>query len=136
MLLLLAVPWLADLVRDLEFIPFRSVIHWLADLTQWWAWLARPLLGLVAGLIVAVVILADETVVLVGDDGIRITRGSDTRVLAREQIVGARLERKKLIIDGTHGRTLLDRQVEAPAGRIAEAFRHRDYPWEGGSGRH
>ncbi len=51
-------------------------------------------------------------------------------VLTRDQVVGIHRDRKKIVIDGTHGRRLFAEQVEAKRDAVRAAFVERGWPYE------
>lgn len=124
--LLAALPWLLDL----PFIPFRDVADWLSSFDQWWAPVLRTGLGLVAGLVIAVLVVVDEYRLEVGDEEIVVIHDKDRRILRRDQVVGIHRDGKRVTIDGTEGRTLFEQTVEAPRDLVREVFLARQWPWE------
>ena len=130
LLLLLALPWLVRLLTELPFIPFAGPLRWLGSFDDPWAWVLRPLLGLVLGSVIAGVVVAREYRLEVADDSVVVVRGEDRRRMAKDGIVGVYRERKKVVIHGTGGRVLFDGEVEAPKDAVREAFVARGYPWE------
>ncbi|WP_377322885.1 hypothetical protein ACFJIY_25560 [Pimelobacter simplex] len=129
-LLLTVGPLLARWLADVPFIPFKDVVRWVGDFDQPWAWVARPAIGLVAGLVVAFVVLVDEWRLEVHDDAIVVVHDRDRRRLVRETILGIHFEGKKVVIEGTDGRRLFDKPVEAKRTVVKEAFASRGYPLE------
>lgn len=130
-LLGLLAPWLADLLREVPFVPFKPALEWIGDVTQWWAWIARPAGGLALGLLAALVIIDEEYILEISDDEIIVLRGDNRRHLPKAKVVGVHRDGKRIIIDGEHGRVLFDKSVEASRDKVAQAFTAHGYPWEG-----
>ncbi|WGX99364.1 hypothetical protein [Nocardioides sp. L-11A] len=123
-------PLLARWLADVPFVPFKEPLRWVGGFDQPWAWAARVALGLVAGLVVALLTLVDEWHLEVHDDAVVVVHDQDRRRLPREAIVGIHLEGKKIVIDGTDGRRLFEKPVEAGRERVKLAFASRGYPLE------
>lgn len=130
LLLFLLAPTLSTWLASVPIVPFKGVLEWIGSFDQTWAWIVRPAVGLLIGLGVAVIAIADEHHLLVGYESVVIVHDQDRRTLRRDQIVGVHLDGKKVMIDGDHGRVLFDRQVEAKRDDIRAAFVDRGYPWE------
>lgn len=129
-LLFLLAPLLADWLRSFPIVPFKPALEWVGSFDQIWAWVARPVVGALLGAVAAVLIIADEHLLEVGHDAVVIVHDKDRRRVAREQIVAIHLDGKKVIIEGTEGRTLFDKSVEAKRDDVRAAFRDRGYPFE------
>ncbi|MBM7515064.1 YqeB family protein [Nocardioides nitrophenolicus] len=129
-LLLTLGPLLAQWLADVPFVPFKDLLRWVGELDQPWAWVARPAVGLLAGLVGAFLVLVDEWRLEVHDDAIVVVHDRDRRRLAREAVVGVHLDGRKVVIEGTDGRRLFDKRVEAKRDVVIAAFRERGYPIE------
>lgn len=130
LVLLLLAPLLSNWLASVPIVPFKGALEWVGSFDQTWAWFARPAIGLAAGLVLAVMVIADERHLVVGSDSVVVIHDEDRRVLRRDQIVGVHLEGKKIIIDGDHGRVLFHHHVEARRDEIRAAFVDQSYPWE------
>lgn len=128
--LLGAAPWIARWLRDIPAVPFHEVLDRIGEFDQPWAHVARPALGLLIGVIAAVLIVATAHKFEVHDDHLVIRRGDDRRSIARSDIVGIYREGKKVVIDGTEGRRIFEDEVEAKADQVRDAFVQRGYPYE------
>lgn len=127
---LLALPWVLDLLSGFPFVPFGDVAAWVAGFDAPWAWAARLGAGVVLGSALAAFAVLDEHRLLVSDDRVVVVHGKDRRILRRDQVVGVHRSGKRLTIDGDHGRVLFSESVEVPKGRVREAFLAHAYPWE------
>lgn len=125
-----AAPWIAGWLREIPAVPFHDVLNHIADFDQTWAHVARPVLGLLIGVVAAVLIVATAHRLEVYDDHLVIRRGDDRRSIPRTDIVGIYREGKKVVIDGTAGRRIFEDDVEAKADEVRAAFVDRGYPYE------
>lgn len=130
LLVFLLAPVLSSWLAAIPIVPFKGVLEWVASFDQPWAWVVRPAVGLLIGLGVAFLAIVDEHRLVVGSDSVVVLHDKDRRTLRRDQIVGVHLEGKKVVIDGTQGRVLFNRQVEAKRDKIRAAFLDHGYPWE------
>ena len=129
-LLLTLGPLVAAWLAEVPFVPFQDLLHRVGDLDQPWAWVARPVIGLLGGLAGAFLVLADEWRLEVHDDAVVVVHDRDRRRLVRDAVIGIHLEGRKVVIEGTDGRRLFDKPVEAKRERIKSAFAVRGYPLE------
>ncbi len=127
---LLVAPIVAGWLAEVPFIPFAEPLRWVGGFDEPWQWAARAGIGLVAGLVLAVLAIADEHRLEVDDDQVVVIHGDDRRTLRRDMIVGIHRDGGALVIDGTQGRTLLKKKIEAPKDAVRDAFVSRGYPWE------
>lgn len=130
LLLLLLGPLVATWLAGVPFVPFSDALRWVGDFDQPWAWVVRPLLGLLLGLGAAFLVVVDEWRLEVHDDHVTVVHDEDRRRLERAAIVGIHLDGKKVVIDGEGGRVLFERSVEAKRAAVREAFVSRGYPFE------
>ena len=128
--LLGAAPWIARWLRDIPGVPFHEVLDRIGGFDQPWAHVARPALGLLLGVVAALVIVATAHRLEVYDDHLVIRRGDSRRAIARADIVGIYREGKKIVIDGKAGRRIFADEVEAKAPQVRQAFVERGYPYE------
>ncbi|KAA1424768.1 hypothetical protein FE697_002290 [Mumia zhuanghuii] len=131
LLVFLLAPLLAAWLADVPVVPFKGPLEWVGSFDQPWAWVARPVVGLLVGIVVAVVVIADAYRLDVDAEGIVVHHGDDRRRIDRTQVVAVYRDRKRVVIDGRDGRRLFDREVEASRDTVATAFRRHGYPWEG-----
>lgn len=126
----LVLPFLWRLVADVGWLPFRGPVSALMSLDEGWQWLARLGILAVAGLVLALVAIAEDTVVSVGREDIAIIRDGTTRTIPREQVAGVYHDGKKLIIETAQGRRLLDAPIDGAKTKAGPAFTRFGYPWE------
>jgi len=129
-LLLTVGPIVARWLADVPFVPFKEQLRWVDGYDEPWAWAVRVAVGLIGGLVGALIVLADEWRLEVHDDAVVVVHDQDRRRLTRASIAGIHLNRKTVVIEGADGRLLFDKQVEAKPARIKAAFSSRGYPLE------
>lgn len=111
-------------------IPFGGAIEKLSSFNSPVIVLLRPIIGGVAGLILAIVVAATQPVVTVDDDEVRVRKGSDDRVLPRRDIAGVHRAGGDYVIESHGGRVLFKGSIEGSRADIRRAFTDRGYPWE------
>ncbi|MGH1564276.1 YqeB family protein [Mumia sp. DW29H23] len=131
LLVFLLAPLLAAWLADVPVVPFKGPLQWVGSFDQPWAWVVRPVIGLVVGLAVALVVITDAYRLEVDDDGLVVHHRDDRRRIDRTQVVAVYRDGKTVVIDGRDGRRLFDQEVEASRDAVADAFRRHGYPWEG-----
>ena len=128
----IVLPWLARLVRDLPWAPFRGPLSLLASFDDGWLVWGRPLVGLVLGLGFAAWVVFDSAVLEVDPAEVRVRRrGSVQRVLPRETVDGVHRDGAKVVIEAPGGRVLFRDDVEGDRSAVRAAFVEAGYPWEG-----
>jgi hypothetical protein len=129
-LLLGVTPWVAQWLAEFPFVPFGAVLGWVGGLDDPWMHVARPVVGLLLGLVLAVVVVEDEYRLEIGPESVVVIHGSDRRTIARREIVGIHRDRGKVHIDGREGRVLFAKKVEAGKDDVRRAFLAQGYPYE------
>ncbi|MFK5690636.1 hypothetical protein ACI3EY_13310 [Ornithinimicrobium sp. LYQ92] len=125
-----ASPWLARWLAEVPFVPFGGALDWVGGLDQGWLLVVRPLVGLLLGLVAAMVVIADEYGLEVHDDAVVVVHGEDRRTVPRADIVGIHRDGKTVHIDGQGGRVIFAKSVDAGRDAVREAFVSRGYPYE------
>lgn len=126
----LVLPYLWRLVDDVEWLPFRGPVSALMSLDEGWQWLARVGILAAAGLVLAFVAVAEDTVVSIGPEDVVISRDGTSRTITRDQVAGVYHDGEKLIIETAQGRRLLDTRVDGAKTKAGPAFTRFGYPWE------
>lgn len=111
-------------------VPFPGILQFLASFESEWLIWGRPVIGLVVGLVAALVITSSEPVLTVSDEDILVTKGDSRRRIRREDIAGVYRDGKKLVIETASGRRLYEGGVEGNRQTVRAAFADRGYPWE------
>lgn len=128
-------PLLARWASGLPWVPFQGPLELLSSFDSAWLVWGRPLLGLLAGLGLAAWVLADSPVLEIGPDAVEVRRrGEVERVIPRAKIDAVYRRRGAVVIEGVHGQTLFDADVEGAREAVRDAFVAAGYPWEGARG--
>lgn len=111
-------------------VPFPGILQFLASFDSDWLVWGRPAIGLVVGLVAALVIAHNEPVLTVSDDSVLVQKGDSRRRIKRADVAGVYRDGKKLVIETEQGRRLYEGDVEGGHDLVRAAFVDRDYPWE------
>lgn len=111
-------------------VPFPGILQFLASFDSDWLVWGRPAIGLVVGLVAALVIAHNEPVLTVSDDSVLVQKGDSRRRIKRADVAGVYRDGKKLVIETEQGRRLYEGDVEGGRDLVRAAFVDRDYPWE------
>lgn len=111
-------------------VPFPGILQLLASFDSDWLVWGRPVIGLVVGVIAALLISRAEPVLHVSDEGVLVEKGDSRRRIRREDVAGVYRDGKKLVIETEQGRRLYDGDVEGKRDLVRATFVDRGYPWE------
>jgi hypothetical protein len=120
---------LLDWLLGLPWIPLRGPLTLVDSIPDAIALPVLVGLGVVAGVLFGLYALQDEPFVTVGDEDVRLRRGSADRRLPRSAVHAVFLDRKDLVLLGDDGNELDREKIDRPADRLAEAFTRHGYPW-------
>lgn len=117
-----------------EWLPWQGPVR-VADrlATQLGEW-ALPVfvaLGVVAGLVLAVVAALEEVTVVVADDRVRIARRASVREHRADDVREALVEGRHLVLVARDGTDLSRTRTDLPAADLAAAFRAHGHRWVG-----
>ena len=118
--------WLLGLSTGLLF---RPLVRFLAAVDEPWEVAVALAVGLVSGLGVAFVAMAESATVTLTDDELRVEREDRTRTVAREDVDAVFLDGRNLVVLDRESRQLVRDPPRAPAAALAAAFRSHGYPW-------
>jgi hypothetical protein len=126
------VQWAAGWVADLPVAPVRFVFRAIDEAPDPQAALVAIGAGLVVGLVVAVLAVADMLVVRVGAGEVTLVRGGNKdkrRRIPRGDVTAVFFDRDELVLLGTGSRELAREKTDLSKARVAEAFTGKGYPW-------
>lgn len=126
------VQWAAGWIAGLPVAPLQAVFRWIDEAPDPQAALASLGIGVLVGLVVTVLAVADMLVVRVGTGEVTLTRGgnkSKQRRVARGEITAAFFDRDELVLLGREARELAREKTDLSKTRVAEAFTGKGYPW-------
>lgn len=125
----LAVPWIAERVDGLPWVPFQGPLELVASMPRGWATAAGCVAGLALGVGLAIITLRDTVRVVVASDSIVFDGRGVTRQIARSDVSAAFLAGRRLVVVDGASREVLYDEVDAKPKRIEQAFRLHAYPW-------
>ncbi|WP_157249523.1 YqeB family protein [Nonomuraea typhae] len=128
-LLKLAIEWAATW----PWVPFEKPIKLVAGLSEPHLTIGALALGLVAGLVLAFLFIADYVGVVVDDDRAVFTHGDDRQEVRRAEAAAVFLDGKHLVVQGHQTEELVRTRGELPeAADLERAFLAHGYPWVSG----
>ena len=129
--------WLAGWATSLPWVPFQGPLELVASVPDPQASIGSLALGIVGGLVVAVLAEQDYVRVTVEDDQVTIARGGSSRPVRRASIGAVFVDGKQLVLLGQATDELAREGGDLPdAERLQAAFVGRGYPWVPGGDPH
>ncbi|WP_369215932.1 YqeB family protein [Streptomyces flavofungini] len=125
----LAVPRLARWASDSPVLPWRDAVAFVGGLDAPWQTGVVMAAGLVVGLVLAFVAMAEAMRLRLTDEEVRVEQHDSTLVLRRADIAAVFRDGKHLVVLGRDSAELARGEHQAPAAALAEAFRAHGYPW-------
>ncbi|MEU1115158.1 MULTISPECIES: hypothetical protein [unclassified Streptomyces] len=129
LLLGLALPRLARWASGSPVLPWRSGVEFVGRLDAPWQTAVVMAVGLVAGLVLAFLALAETMKLTVTDERVRVERNDRTRTYERADVSAVFLDGKHLVLLDRDSGELARGEHSARAAAVAAAFRAHDYPW-------
>ncbi|MFJ2769943.1 hypothetical protein [Streptomyces sp. NPDC087300] len=128
----LALPRLARWASGSPVLPWRQAVEFVGGLDALWQTGIVMAVGLVAGVVLSFMALAEDMTLELTDTEVRTERGDETRAFARTDVSAVFIDGQQLVLLGTDSAELL-RGGHAPrAADVAAAFRAHGYPWRDG----
>jgi hypothetical protein len=129
--------WLAGWATSLPWVPFQGPLELLASVPDPQAMIGSLALGIVGGLVVAVLAEHDYVKVAVADGQVTITRGGSSRHVPRASIGAVFLDGRQLVLLGHATEELAREGGDLPDAKpLQAAFAARGYPWVPGGDPH
>jgi hypothetical protein len=122
-------PRVADWVAGLSWVPFQGPFKLVSEIPEpgrTWGALG---LGLVAGLVVAMIGHSESLTLTVDHTGVTIKRGDRQRTVQRTEIQGVFLDGKHVVLLGREGQELARESSDLDKGLVEEVFRKQGYAW-------
>lgn len=110
--------------------PFPGPLQLLASFDSDWLVWGRPVIGLVVGVVAALLIAHHEPVLTVSRQDVLVERGESRRRIRREDVAGVFRDGKQLVLETERGRRLYQGGVEGRHEVVRAAFTDRGWPWE------
>ncbi|MFG2082797.1 hypothetical protein ACGFI5_20745 [Micromonospora tulbaghiae] len=122
---------LSGWIAGLAWFPFQGLFELLA---RWPDELSYPIgtgVGVLGGLLLAVVAGRERLTVTVGHRSVRLHRDGRGRDLARADVAGVFVDGKALVLLDTAGGELAREKSDLDAERLRAAFTRQGWPWTG-----
>ncbi|MEV5975999.1 hypothetical protein [Streptomyces sp. NPDC052114] len=129
LLLGLALPRLARWASGSPVLPWRDGVEFVGRLDAPWQTALVMAAGLVAGLVLAFVALAEPMTVKLTDERVVVEQDDRTRSFERADVAAVFLDGRQLVLLGADSGELARGRHEARPAELAEAFRAHGYPW-------
>ncbi|BCJ35055.1 hypothetical protein Athai_25580 [Actinocatenispora thailandica] len=124
-----AVNLLAPAVAGLPWAPLQGPFRLVARLPEPYTTIGAVLLGVLVGLLLALVAAAEEVAVRVSDAAVTITRDKAVRTVRRAEIGAVFVADGDLVLLGAGTEELARQSVDLDAGKLGAAFVRHGYPW-------
>ena len=125
---------IASFATGLEWVPFQGPLRLIASADHPWVGWFLAVLGVLAGLVFAAVIIHESPVLHVGPDQIRVDQVGQVRTIRREQVATVFRDGSKVVLETAQGRTLFRGDIEGGRDAVREAFQTHGYPWDAEQG--
>lgn len=123
-------PIVADWAVSLPWFPFQGPLELVAGLPALVATIGGLVLGLVAGVVLALVSESEYTTVTVADDKVTLRNDAETRTVERADATAVFRDGTDLVLLGPDTGELARQGGDMPAPeRLRAAFRRHGYPW-------
>ncbi|WP_062106045.1 YqeB family protein [Bacillus niameyensis] len=122
-------PRIATWAISLPWFPFEGLIKLINTFNGFWLQVTLPVLGLIAGLILAAMTISELLIVTITNEEVSLKRGEDIQTIALKDIAMVFLDGKELVILGKSGYELARELTDESAKKIVNVFKDYDYPW-------
>lgn len=123
---------IAGWVVSLPWAPFQGPFEALERIPEPYTSIGLPIVGGLAGLVLAVLMALDLAKLTVTDADVTISRGGEGRTFARAAVGAVFLDGKHLVLLGTKGDELVRESVDLDKARLTESFTAHGFPWREG----
>lgn len=119
----------ADWLTTWSWVPFHGVIRLVSSIPDPQRLLVAIAVGLVLGVVVAVIAHRERLTVTASDERITLVSAELAQQFPRDSVSAVFRDRKQLVVLGSHSDELARRQCDLPADELAGALRAHGYPW-------
>lgn len=130
------VVWLLKLLANwavtLRWTPFRGPLELVDSIPEPWATVGALGVGLVGGLVLALVAHGERLDVTVSPDHVRLVGDEYEETFARADVSAVFVDRNQLVLLGSDTGELVRRPSELDVAALRAAFTRHDYPWRDG----
>ncbi len=124
-LLLAVVHWAVGL----PWVPYQGPIELIESINEPYATIGSYAVGFVAGLVLAVLIVADLLSLRITGERVVFTRDGKSKDVERTAVSGAFFDGKKIVLLGHRGEELAREPSDLTQAEVVAAFRAHGYPW-------
>ncbi len=125
-------PRIADWLAGLRWVPRQRMFEVLATWDALWVGLGGMAVGLLGGLLLGAIALADTLKVTITDESVEFLKNEKTVTVPRHKVATAFLDGKEIVLLDSTTRELAREkhdQLKSEAHKIPQAFRQHGYPW-------
>jgi hypothetical protein len=120
---------IADWVAGLRWAPFQGPFELVADVSEPGRTYGALGVGLVGGVVVALIGHAESLTLTVDHAGVTLKRDDKTRTVPRAEIAAAFADGKALVLLGHRGQELARESSDLDLDRVEAALRQAGYTW-------
>ncbi|MDQ3786720.1 MAG: hypothetical protein M3422_05675 [Actinomycetota bacterium] len=130
------VVWLLKLLANwavtLRWTPFRGPLELVDSIAEPWATVGALVVGLVGGLVLALIAHGERLDVTVSPDHVRLVGDEYDETFTREDVTAVFVDRNQLVLLGSDTGELVRRPSELDVAALRAAFTRHGYPWRDG----
>ncbi len=130
------VVWLLKLLANwavtLRWTPFRGPLELVDSIAEPWATVGALVVGLVGGLVLALIAHGERLDVTVSPDHVRLVGDEYDETFARDDVTAVFVDRNQLVLLGSDTGELVRRPSELDVAALRAAFTRHGYPWRDG----
>ena len=122
-------PQIAAWALKLPWVPFEGPLKLVNHFSGIWVNLILAFLGLIVGLVVAVVAVKELLVVIITDEAVQLDKDGHKQTIERKEIDTVFIDGKQLVILGKSGHELARDKIDESPNTVMDAFKRHDYSW-------
>ncbi|WP_157062947.1 YqeB family protein [Actinopolyspora mortivallis] len=119
----------ANWAQNLEWVPFEGPLQLLNSIPEPVATIGAIVLGVIAGIVLAYLAKYEALEVIVSSEKVVFRQKGSAREFPGSEVKAVFLEKKQLVLIGTHDEELAKAPTDISSKKFAEAFRAYGYLW-------
>ncbi|MGQ5530709.1 YqeB family protein [Bacillus sp. CGMCC 1.60114] len=123
------VPIIANWILKLPVVPMEKLVLFIASFNSLWVSSIAAIIGTIAGLLLALVILNESLEVTISYNNLQLKFGERINIIEKKDILAIYIENKHLVILGQTSNELYREVIEMKVDTVREAFNKYQYPW-------
>lgn len=124
-----SVPRLVPRMQDLPWLPFDGPLELIQRIPEPHLTVGAMVVGCVAGLLLAAMVVADLVTVTVSGERTRVVRGEHAHEVLRAAVGAVFMDGKRLVMLDSRGAEMLRESTDLSADELRSAFLGHGYPW-------